>query len=94
MRVKTSYICSECGYKSSKWMGKCPECGEWNTFSEQEETKKEKSSAKPVQLTLSRLKEVESSKSQRLLTGIGEFDRVMGGGIVRDSVTILTLPSS
>lgn len=92
MRVKTSYICSECGYKSSKWMGKCPECGEWNTFSEQEETKKEKSSAKPVQLTLSRLKEVESSKSQRLLTGIGEFDRVMGGGIVRDSVMILTSP--
>lgn len=92
MRVKTSYICSECGYKSSKWMGKCPECGEWNTFSEQEETKKEKSSTKPVQLSLSRLKEVESSKSQRLLTGIGEFDRVMGGGIVRDSVTILTSP--
>lgn len=47
MRVKTSYICSECGYKSSKWMGKCPECGEWNTFSEQEETKKEKAAQSP-----------------------------------------------
>lgn len=87
------YKCSNCGYKSPKWVGKCPNCGEWNTLEETEETK---CGAKMAKVTskqpVSRLAEVETGNDQRLMTGITEFDRVMGGGIVRDSVTIITSP--
>ena len=93
MKVKTIYKCSNCGYKSPKWAGRCPDCGEWNTL---EETEEAKSGAKTTKMVakqpISRLAEVETGNDQRLLTGITEFDRVMGGGIVRDSVTIITSP--
>ena len=93
MKIKTVYKCSNCGYKSPKWAGKCPDCGEWNTLEETEETK---SGAKIGKIAskqpVSRLAEVETGNDQRLMTGITEFDRVMGGGIVRDSVTIITSP--
>lgn len=96
MKVKTVYQCTECGYKSPKWAGRCPDCGEWNTLEEAQEQKAGKSgkvfksvvSRQPI----SRLSEVEAGDDKRLLTGISEFDRVMGGGIVRDSVTIITSP--
>lgn len=91
MKIKTIYQCTECGYKSPKWSGKCPNCGEWNSFRETEERKEGKGTA-AVKPSLSRLKEVQTGNDQRLLTGITEFDRVMGGGIVRDSVTIITSP--
>ncbi|MBR4015716.1 MAG: DNA repair protein RadA [Anaerotignum sp.] len=91
MKTKTIYQCTECGYKSPKWSGKCPNCGEWNSFREIEERKEGKGTA-AVKPSLSRLKEVQTGNDQRLLTGITEFDRVMGGGIVRDSVTIITSP--
>lgn len=93
MKIKTVYKCSNCGYKSPKWAGKCPDCGEWNTLIEVEEVKNGTKTAKPVnKQPISRLFEVETGNDQRLLTGITEFDRVMGGGIVRDSVTIITSP--
>ncbi len=92
MKVKTVYRCTNCGYKSPKWAGKCPECGEWNTLEEAEERKESKSGKSMVRQQISRLAEVETGNDQRLLTGISEFDRVMGGGIVRDSVTIITSP--
>ena len=93
MKVKTVYKCANCGYKSPKWAGKCPDCGEWNTLEETEETKSGAKAAKTsVKHPISRLYEVEAGNDQRLLTGIAEFDRVMGGGIVRDSVTIITSP--
>ena len=93
MKIKTVYKCKNCGYKSPKWAGKCPDCGEWNTFEEAEEAKNNGKVAKAVsKQPVSRLSEVETGNDQRLLTGITEFDRVMGGGIVRDSVTIITSP--
>ncbi|WP_458407259.1 DNA repair protein RadA [Anaerotignum sp.] len=93
MKVKTVYKCTNCGYKSPKWVGKCPDCGEWNTFEEAEETKSGVKMAKAVsKQPVSRLAEIQTGDDQRLLTGITEFDRVMGGGIVRDSVTIITSP--
>ncbi|MBR2852539.1 MAG: DNA repair protein RadA [Anaerotignum sp.] len=93
MKIKTVYKCTNCGYKSPKWAGKCPDCGEWNTFEEAEEAKNNGKVAKAVsKQPVSRLSEVETGNDQRLLTGITEFDRVMGGGIVRDSVTIITSP--
>lgn len=93
MKVKTVYKCSNCGYKSPKWAGKCPDCGEWNTLEETEEVKSGAKTAKTAaKQPVSRLAEVETGNDQRLMTGITEFDRVMGGGIVRDSVTIITSP--
>lgn len=93
MKVKTVYKCTNCGYKSPKWAGKCPECGEWNTLEEAEEAKSSTKMAKAVsKQPVSRLADIETGNDQRLLTGITEFDRVMGGGIVRDSVTIITSP--
>lgn len=73
-------------------MGRCSECGAWNSFEESaavSESKKQKS--KRISKA-TKLIDIEAGKSQRLLTGIQEFDRVMGGGIVKDSVTILTSP--
>lgn len=99
VKIKTVYICSSCGYKSPKWAGRCTTCGEWNTFEEHEEekgTKKQSATNKfaksTVKQSVSRLSEVKILGDERLLTGISEFDRVMGGGIVRDSVTIITSP--
>lgn len=93
MKIKTIYKCSNCGYKSPKWAGKCPDCGEWNTFEETEEVKSGTTKGKSVsRQPVTRLADVETGNDQRLETGITEFDRVMGGGIVRDSVTIITSP--
>ena len=93
MKIKTIYKCSNCGYKSPKWAGKCPDCGEWNTFEESEEPKTNIKVAKTIsKQPVSRLADVETGNDLRLKTGITEFDRVMGGGIVKDSVTIITSP--
>lgn len=92
-KIKTIYICQECGYETPKWMGKCPDCNKWNTFEEEivqsksfKEVKAREISKKPIR----KLVEVTSSKSDRIITAITEFDRVMGGGIVKDSITIIT----
>ena len=93
MKIKTIYKCNNCGYKSPKWAGKCPDCGEWNTFEESEEPKNSTKVAKAIsKQPVSRLADVETGNDLRLKTGIAEFDRVMGGGIVKDSVTIITSP--
>lgn len=93
MKIKTVYQCTSCGYQSPKWAGKCPDCGEWNTLAETAQVKGGAKAAKAApKQPVSRLSEVETGSDQRLLTGIAEFDRVMGGGIVRDSVTIITSP--
>ncbi len=82
-KSKTVWFCAECGHKAQKWIGQCPSCTQWNTFSEEVEIKetrykaaKEKSS-RPL-----RLKEINQSDTPRILTKINEFDRLIGGGIV------------
>ncbi|GKX68790.1 DNA repair protein RadA [Clostridium sp. TW13] len=93
-KVKTVYVCSKCGYETPKWMGKCPDCAAWNTFEETIVDNRSSSSSLKVSSTprkpVQKLSEVTSSKSDRIITGINEFDRVMGGGIVKDSITIIT----
>lgn len=93
-KIKTVYVCRDCGYETPKWLGKCPDCNNWNTF--EEEVVQAKSTSKAITTTRTpkkvakKLTEVTSSKSDRIVTGVNEFDRVMGGGIVRDSITIIT----
>ena len=94
MKVRSSFVCQQCGYDTPQWYGKCPNCGEWNSLIEtvKEETVKStfvrgplaKSGAKPQKLS-----DVRHIEKNRLKSGYGEFDRVVGGGIVPGSVTLL-----
>ncbi len=89
-KKKTKFICQECGYESAKWMGKCPACETWNTFVEETiaKSKNDKtvgiSGGKPVSL-----KEIEITGENRYDSGIEEFNRVLGGGIVRGSLVLV-----
>lgn len=91
-KTKTVFFCRNCGAEAPKWLGKCPACGEWNTYIE--ETVYAKSNAgkaishkeNPVPL---RLSEISTSDEIRMDTGIGEFNRVLGGGLVLGSVVLI-----
>ena len=86
------FFCQECGYESAKWMGQCPGCHEWNTFVEELIPKsgsaisagRQSENKKPVPLS-----QVEMTKQQRISSGIGELDRVLGGGIVPGSLVLV-----
>lgn len=87
---KTSFICSVCGYESGKWYGKCPGCGEWNTMNEElQPSAGSKASASYLSQPLIRLSEINDNVEKRISTGIREFDRVLGGGIVVGSLVLL-----
>lgn len=84
---KTVFFCGECGYESGKWLGKCPGCGSWNTMIEE----KRAAAGSPVSSGASAipLSHVVTASSGRISSGIGELDRVLGGGIVPGSVILL-----
>jgi DNA repair protein RadA/Sms len=96
--MKQVYVCDECGYDSAKWYGKCPGCGGWNTFKEMsldsgKSNKKTVSAKKIITKDNSKATPIghfELSESIRFSTGMGEFDRVLGGGIVKGSVVLLS----
>lgn len=93
IKNKTIYRCTNCSYESPKWMGKCPNCDEWNSLEEVIiDTKKSSSNGRSTgkRKTIKKLSEVTSSNSDRIITNINEFNRVMGGGVVKDSITIIT----
>ena len=101
MRLKTIYRCQECGHSQSKWAGKCPSCGEWNTLVEEaEEVLSAKETAAAERRTMLtdfseppvRLSEAKAIKTDYVPTGIPEFDRVLGGGIVPGQVLLLAGP--
>jgi len=89
-KEKTVFFCSECGYESSKWLGQCPGCKQWDTFVEEPVTKKKstgssyKGAAEPQLLS-----EIKSENENRIKSGIGELDRVLGGGIVPGSLILV-----
>lgn len=92
----TSFFCKECGYESAKWAGQCPACHEWNTFVEAPSADRtpQKVSLKPSGLFMNELKalsmnEIEINEKNRLLTGMPEFDRVLGGGIVKGALMLV-----
>ena len=92
-KSKTVYICSECGFESPKWMGKCASCGEWNTFIE--DVRLPSTTAVVPQFSHSLtaatpLSQIDAAKEQRQMIGISELDRVLGGGIVKGSVILLS----
>ena len=93
-KSKTVFVCSNCGYESAKWLGKCPACNEWNSFYEEKvvntsTTAGGKSSASREKSIPRKLKEVEGIEATRTSTGIGELDRVLGGGLVKGSLVLV-----
>lgn len=94
MKDKVIYRCSQCGNESLKWMGRCSECDSWNSFEEIILGSKDRSNRKQGQrkerIAPVKLSKVNVDDSHRIVTGIDEFNRVLGGGIVKDSVIILT----
>jgi DNA repair protein RadA/Sms len=90
-KIKTKYVCTYCGFESLKWLGKCPDCNNWNTFTE-EVIEKKKTKVNEIEIqntTVFKLKDVEIQDELRLLTNIEEFDRVVGGGLMKNSVTLI-----
>ncbi len=89
-KVSTVFVCNECGYESSKWLGKCPACQAWNTFVEekaiQTTTAKDR---KKQQGEVVKLNSVVKKETTRVKTGVEELDRVLGGGFVNGSLTLL-----
>ena len=87
---KTVFVCRECGHKSPKWLGKCPECGEWNSFDEEivRQTKRDTSVVR--RNTAQKLSEMKIPEYIRTGTGMNELDRVLGGGLVSGSVVLLS----
>jgi len=91
-KVKVEYACTACGFSSPKWLGKCPDCGQWGSIVEEIAAGEAKyrvaldgvAASKPVPLS-----EVTESASERIASGIAEFDRVMGGGLVPASATLI-----
>lgn len=93
-KSKTVYECNQCGYETGKWYGRCPDCGAWNSFEEAEITvSSQKTSARKKSADLSdkilELAEIDVESDVRYKTGIGEFDRVLGGGLVKGSIVLL-----
>ncbi len=92
MRAKTSFTCQACGHQALRWLGRCPDCGGWNTMKEERisATGKGRSAAlKIASLNATPLAEIETVGEHRRCTGIGEFDRVLGGGVVSGSVILI-----
>ena len=94
-KEKTVYICGACGYETPRWMGKCPGCGSWNTLEEQAPAA---SAAAPVKANKQRggtgakamrLEDIPEESASRATTGIGELDRVLGGGVVEGSLMLV-----
>ncbi len=88
---KKIYECSECGFESPKWFGKCPQCESWNPFVEKVARNVSKNKQKSIEIhpiSIFDSNHIEAF-SQKILTGIGEFDRVVGGGIIRGAVILI-----
>ncbi len=83
------FVCGNCGYKTLKWMGRCPECKSWDSLEEVLEVKKSKS-FKIKSLTPKKLSEIDVKEEDRFVTGIKEFDRVVGGGMVSGSLVLVS----
>ncbi len=95
MKFKTVFICQKCGYESPKWAGKCPDCGEWNSLVEEvKQLESKKAPARTRSFTdfsseVVKLSESRAAKEPRIETHLSEFDRLLGGGLVKGQLTLL-----
>ena len=92
MKSKVSFVCQECGYDTPQWLGKCPECGVWNSLKEihiSESKIQDSLGTRKINVEPKRLDQIKFERKQRLLTGFLELDGVLGGGIVKGSAILL-----
>ena len=95
-KTKVQYVCTECGFESAKWYGKCPSCNAWNTM--EEEVRNTTTTAKRIHSAVGSgiiakpvgLHEIDSTEEQRYHTGLSELDRVLGGGLVKGSLVLIS----
>ncbi|HJX70297.1 MAG TPA: hypothetical protein VJ346_00040, partial [Bacteroidales bacterium] len=89
-KSRSQFICQNCGYNSPRWIGKCPECEQWNTFAEELVIKRKTDEAnKPLSHAPIPITQIPKLDMKRILTGNSEFDRVLGGGIVPGSAVLI-----
>lgn len=89
-KALSQFICQSCGNTSPRWLGKCPACGEWNSYIEERVVNEKRSHGKmPRNSTAIAITQIESAKEERIGTGIGELDRVLGGGFVPGSLVLV-----
>ena len=91
-KIKTKYVCQQCGYETARYMGKCPECGNWETFVEEKVIPEQTSKNNRVVLDTmppTPIKEIKVGSEIRVSTNISEFDRVLGGGLVQGSLVLI-----
>ena len=89
-KTKAKYICSECGYSSLKWLGKCPNCDSWGTFEEEIDIKSTFRNVESGDVSISKITDIEIEKEFRMVTPFEEFDRVLGGGLIKGEVVLIT----
>jgi len=95
MKFKTVFVCQKCGYESAKWAGKCPDCGEWNSLVEEVKQQESKKAAVRTRSftdfssDIVKLSESRTVEEDRIPTHIAEFDRLLGGGLVKGQLTLL-----
>ena len=96
-KAKTAYVCTECGFETPRWYGKCPECGNWNTLSEYTKVVEKKTPLSPtpamavsLEKAVTRISELDENREIRQDTGMPELNRVLGGGVVDGSVMLLS----
>lgn len=89
-KAQTQYVCQNCGNSSPRWLGKCPACGEWNSYVEERVASEKRSRGRmPRNSTSIAITQIESAKEERIETGIRELDRVLGGGFVPGSLVLV-----
>lgn len=94
-KAKTMYVCSQCGYETPRWLGRCPDCGSWNTLEEQQAAPESKLPEKKIRRAPGtdaealRVDLIPDESSERRSCGIGELDRVLGGGLVAGSLVLV-----
>ncbi|SFC80579.1 DNA repair protein RadA [Clostridium uliginosum] len=94
-KIKSVYICQQCAYESAKWLGKCPSCSSWNTFNEEiKDSTKENLTLKVNSILQNNspknIRDIKSGENERYDTGINELNRVLGGGLVKGSLTLIS----
>lgn len=90
-KSKSIYVCSQCGYESQKWFGRCPGCGDWNTFIEELRAPRRQNDEKTADAVKTQtVDEIDAGDEIRFKTGMTELDRVLGGGIVKGSLILLS----
>ena len=91
-KLKRTFFCTSCGYETPKWLGKCPSCGEWNTITEHVVAKESSSSSRMISAPKAQpqlVQDITEQTTRRIDTGIGELNRVLGGGLVPGSLILL-----